>query len=57
MLGVRLDAALDKELTSFLKKSKRKRSDVVKEALRQYLLQRLEEDWHDRKTIQAWESI
>lgn len=57
MLGVRLDAELEEHLDDYVKTSKKKRSQVVKEALREFLSRAEEEAEHDRLTLEGWKDF
>lgn len=53
MLGVRLDTALEKKLTHFVKKTKQSKSQCAKDAIREYLIRHETDLWHDRDTLKA----
>ncbi len=57
MLGVRIESDLEKLLDSYVKKSGESRSSVVKEALREYLTDKQEQEAHDKLTLNAWKDV
>lgn len=57
MLGVRIESELEQSLDRYVKKSGESRSAVVKDALRQYLSDKLDQEVHDKLTLAAWKDI
>jgi len=57
MLGTRLDANLEKELTEYARKLGQTKSAVVKAALREYLCNKRSSREHDRLTLKGWHQI
>ena len=57
MLGVRLEKDLEKKLAAYVRQKKCRKSDVVKQALTDYLQKIQEEEFHDQKTLSAWAEV
>lgn len=57
MLGVRLDAELEKKLERYSKKVGKPKSACVKQALKEFLDHELEAERHDRQTLKGWQQI
>ena len=55
MLGVRLDAQLEKRLAALAKKTKRSKSYLAKEALERYIEQEETREYERRETLARWE--
>ena len=55
MLGVRLDAQLEKRLAALAKKTKRSKSYLAKEALGRYIEQEESREYERRETLIRWE--
>ncbi len=56
MLGVRLDPELEQRLTVLAKKTKRSKSYLAKEALRDYIERLENQEQRRQETLERWEA-
>ncbi len=56
MLGVRLDPELEQRLTLLAKKTKRSKSYLTKEALRDYINRLESQEQRRQETLERWEA-
>lgn len=57
MLGIRIDAKLEKELVRYARKTGQPKSKCVKEALREFFWNKSVEKNHDVRTLMGWRQI
>lgn len=57
MLGVRIDGKLESELERCVKETGRSKSDLVKQAVGEFLQKLRWQKWHDKRTLSGWQEI